>query len=86
MNRLDFEDEANEVLVIADKANAVAEYLMQGYFGKRDEAVSAEELKYGYKTANVFSQILQDYTCAALDKLESLCEKISQADENESPV
>ena len=37
MNRLAFEDEANEVLVIADKANAVAEYLMQGYFGKRDE-------------------------------------------------
>lgn len=86
MNWFDFEDEVNKARVNVDKANAVAEYLMQEYFGKRYENVSAEELKYGYETASMFSQILQDYTYSTLDTLENLLKKITQTAKNESPA
>ena len=76
MNLLDLEDEVCAVSIIAEKANAMAEYLKESYFGKRQENVKADELEYEYATASTFMEILHDYIYAAVEKLNNLCDTI----------
>ena len=78
MDLFGFEDEVNEIAVMSEKANAIAEYLKETYFGKRPENVDAEILKYNYEAASMFMDILHDYSYAAVEKLNNLCDAIPE--------
>ena len=78
MDLMDLEDEVSMVAIIAEKANAMAEWLKERYFGRLPENVDAEILKYEYGTASTFMEILHDYTYATVEKLNNLCDAIPE--------